>query len=388
MRPCDYIVGQLHAAIFFAARPGPAIGVARSGVVGDFLNKKTINWSGRYLEALRARLRRGSGRAPRAAGKLGGEAVALGLETLDLARIHEEALMALTPADCSARELGQIRRRSSLFFLETLTPVEESNRHLKREILRRERAEAALIKSEQHYRGLLKQSLVMEQRLRLLSHRILSAQEEERKKISRELHDQIAQMLAGINVHLATFKGAAAISTVGLNRKIRNTQRMVEKSVRTVHRFARELRPPVLDDLGLIPAVQSYLKHFTERTGILVRLTISAKIEELHSDKRTVLYRVAQAALTNVGQHAEATGIDLGITLTGDVAEMTVHDNGRGFDVDRVFFSPKNKRLGLIGMRERVEMVGGDFNIKSIAGEGTAIKVRIPVYSGRRAARL
>ncbi len=372
-RLCDHAVALLftHAA--------------RSGA--EILNKKTINWSGRYLEALRVRLQRGAGRTLRVAHKLGREAVALGLETLDLAKIHEEALMALTPADCIPRQLVEIRRRSTLFFLETLTPVEESNRHLKREIVRREKAEAALIESEQHHRVMLKQALVMEQRLRQLSHRLLSAQEEERKKISRELHDQIAQMLAGINVHLATFKGAALIGAVGLNQKIRSTQRMVEKSVRTVHRFARELRPPVLDDLWVIPAVQSYLKHFTERTGILVNFTVSASIEELHGDKRTVLYRVVQAALTNIGQHAKSTRIDLAMTTVDGVVEMTIRDNGCGFDVDRVLFSRKNKRLGVIGMRERVEMVGGKFNITSITGEGTAIMVRIPVASARRAAR-
>lgn len=223
----------------------------------------------------------------------------------------------------------------------------------------------------------------MELRLRLLSHRILSAQEEERKKISRELHDQIAQMLAGINVHLATFNGAAARGRVGLSRKIRDTQRMVEKSVKVVHRFAQELRPPVLDDLGLIPAFQSFLKNFTERTGIRVHLKASAGIDELNSDKRTVLYRVAQAALTNVGQHAEATRVTITVLKTADAVKMDVQDNGKAFDVERRLYSGKNKRLGVVGMRERVEMVGGTFNIKSAPGDGTAIAVQIPLRGSK-----
>ncbi len=345
------------------------------------MKSKPNTLSDRYLEALRLRLA-GEPRPPgtrRPADGLGDEALAGGLETLDLARIHERALRALTPAKCSAQVLRRIQRRSGAFFLEALTPIENSNRRLKREIVQRKAAEAALLKSEQHSLALLKQSRAMELRLRLLSRQILSAQEEERKKISRELHDQIAQMLAGINVHLATFNGAAARGRVGLSRRIRNTQRMVENSVKVVHRFAQELRPPVLDDLGLIPAFQSYLKNFTERTGIRVHLTASAGIDELNGDKRIVLYRVAQAALTNVGQHAEATRVTIAVLKTADAVKMEVHDNGKAFDVERRLYSGTNKRLGVVGMRERVEMVGGTFSIKSAPGDGTAVAVQIPL---------
>ena len=107
----------------------------------------------------------------------------------------------------------------------------------------------------------------MQEQLRLLSRQLLSAQEEERKRISRELHDVIAQTLTGINVRLATLKKEATLNTKGLERNIARTQRLVEKSVDIVHRFARELRPTVLDDLGLIPALHSFMKNFTRRDG-------------------------------------------------------------------------------------------------------------------------
>jgi signal transduction histidine kinase len=258
--------------------------------------------------------------------------------------------------------------------LEALLKV---NRQLKKEIVQRKAAQAALVKSEKHHRLLSRQSLAMEQRLRHLSHQILSAQEEERKKISRELHDQIAQMLAGINAHLAALQTAAAAGNVGLNQKIRATQRMVEKSVNVVHRFARELRPPVLDDLGFIPALQSYLKHFSERTGVLVRLTVFAGVEKLHDEKRTALYRVAQAALLNVGQHAKASLVVITIMKKNGAVEMSLHDDGRAFDVQQVLLARKSKRLGLLGMRERVEMVVGSFSVKSAPAKGTTIGVRI-----------
>ncbi len=171
--------------------------------------------------------------------------------------------------------------------------------------------EDALRKSEQHYSRLLEQSRHMQEQLRLLSRQLLSAQEEERKKISRELHDEIAQTLTGINVRLATLKKEAAINTKGLEQKITRTQQLVEKSVDIVHRFARELRPTVLDDLGLIPALHSFMKNFTRRTGIRVSLTAFAAVEQLNSDKRTVLYRVAQEALTNVARHAQASRVEV-----------------------------------------------------------------------------
>lgn len=350
------------------------------------MKKRIHRWSGRYFSALRQRLKGGSRGLASQAIKVGDEAVALGLDTLDLARTHEESLEALTPRGCSARELALIRRRSSRFFFDALVPLAASNRELKAEIVQRKEAEEALRKSEQHHVELLRQSRVMEQKLRRLSHQVISAQEDERKKISRELHDQIAQMLAGINVHLATLKGAASLSTVGLNLKIRKSQRMVERSVQTVHRFAQALRPPVLDDLGLIPALHAELKRFTERTGVLARFTAAAGVEELHIAKRTALFRIAQAALTNVGQHAAASQVTVTLAKESAAVQMSVHDDGKSFDANQVLFGGGNRRLGLIGMRERIEMVGGSLRIASAPGEGTTIALEVPWRNTRRKA--
>ncbi|MBI3736775.1 sensor histidine kinase [Candidatus Sumerlaeota bacterium] len=198
------------------------------------------------------------------------------------------------------------------------------------------------------------------------------------RKISRELHDQIAQTLTGINIHLAALKVEDAVNTKGLAKKIVSTQRLVEKSVDIVHRFARELRPTVLDDLGLIPALQSHIRDFTKRTHIPVRFTPYTGVEQLSNDKRTVLYRVIQAALTNIAQHAKADRVSLSIQKIGSKMCVEVRDNGKSFDVERVLFAKRHRRLGVLGMRERVEMVGGAFEIKSAPGKGTTIKVLIP----------
>ena len=254
-----------------------------------------------------------------------------------------------------------------------------ANRKLKREIVRRQAVEEALKKSEQHSRQLLEQSRHMQKELRLLSRELLSAQEEERKKISRELHDVIAQTLTGINVRLANLKNEAAGDARCLERNIARTQKLVEKSVAIVHRFARELRPTVLDDVGLIPALHTFMKGFREQTGIQVSLSAFAAVDQVNGDKRTVLYRVAQEALTNVARHAQASQARVQIQKRHGVIWLRIKDNGRGFRQEYVLQSRKSKRLGLLGMRERLEMVGGRFTVTSAPGKGTTVVAQIPL---------
>jgi signal transduction histidine kinase len=258
-----------------------------------------------------------------------------------------------------------------------------SNVALQVEIVQRQAVEEALKKSEHHYSRLLAESDRLQQQLRQLSRQILQAQEEERRQISRELHDVIAQTLTGINVRLAALKKEAAVNTNGLERNIARTQRLVEKSVGIVHAFARELRPAALDDLGLIPALHSFVKLFSERTRIHVHLKVFAGVEQLPANQRTILYRVAQEALTNVSRHAQASRVDVSIQKLGAEICMKITDNGKSFEVERVLNARGPKRLGLLGMRERVEMVGGRFAVESVRGTGTTITALIPL--GKRA---
>ena len=363
----------------------------------------------RYVAALRKHLNEG----PRAisprgmAQGLGRRAMALGLETLDLARFHEQALITLVSPDYSPNTRERMIRRAGTFFAEAITPIEKthraaqedndqlvqlnhllhqrgvdltaSNRQLQREILQRKSVEASLRKSEHHYSELLEQSRHMQDQLRLLSRQLLSAQEEERKMISRELHDQIAQTLTGINVRLASLKTESTLNNKGLQKKISSTQRLVEKSVDIVHRFARELRPTVLDDLGLIPALHSFMKNFARRTGVRSHLTAFAAVERLDTAKRTVLFRVAQEALNNVARHAHASRVEVNIQkLRGRVC-MKIKDDGKSFNAERTLHANGGKRLGLLGMRERLEMVGGKFAVESSPGKGTTINAQLPL---------
>lgn len=262
--------------------------------------------------------------------------------------------------------------------------MNSSNRQLKKEIVQRKAAEGALRQSEQHDIRLLAESQLLQEQLRQLSRRTLRVQEAERKRISRELHGSVTQLLSGINVRLANLKVEATANTKGFGQKIAHTQRLVEKSVDIVHRFARELRPAVLDDLGLRPALHSLLKDFTKETGLQVSFTASAGLEELSHAKRTAFYRVAQEALANVARHAHATRVAVSIRKVPGAVLMRIRDDGKAFDVTHVLPARKNRRLGLIGMRERLEMVGGLLTVESAPGKGTTVIAQIPLANGRK----
>ena len=303
-------------------------------------------------------------------------------KTLDRDRQGRPASLLQTITDITERKQAEATQRR----VEVLAA---SNQKLEKEIARRQTVEKALKKSGQHQRRLLAQSNRQQEQLRQLSRQILTVQEEERRTISRELHDVIAQTLTGINIRLAGLKQEAARSTKGLDQKIASTQRLVEKSVDIVHQFARELRPTVLDDLGLIPALHAFMKAFTTQTGVRASLTASAEVEHLNITQRTVLYRVAQEAFTNVARHAHASRVDVSIRKLPGHIGMKVQDDGKSFRVELTSPANGGKRLGLLGMKERLEMIGGTFTIESAPGQGTTIGAEIPIHFHRaRGARM
>lgn len=369
----------------------------------------------RYRQALRAHLGQGGAAELGTAGGLGRQALAAGVKTLALARIHEWVLAEeILPATPLAGHRALIRRAGHFFAAAMaagvrMTPGERSaiaqlnraikglslrslelvasNQELGREIAHRRQVEGALRRSERRSTRLLQRSDLMQEQLRQLSRQVISVQEDERKRISRELHDVIAQSLTGINLRLAALRQAAELDTRGLVRTIASTQRLVVRSVDAIHRFARELRPTVLDDLGLIPALQTFLKELNARTGLRTSLSASPEVELLDIARRTVLFRVAQEALTNVARHACAKRVAVAITLAGEACRMVIQDDGRSFQVQRILLAREGRCLGLLGMRERLEMVGGSFEVASQAGQGTTITARIPLAAAAEPAR-
>jgi two-component system CheB/CheR fusion protein len=233
-------------------------------------------------------------------------------------------------------------------------------------------------RAKEEYRTLFQSSQVMQKKLRQVTHQVLTAQEEERKQISRELHDEVVQMLVGVNVELSALRKGNSVGVHNLRDKIAHTQRLVENSVHSVHRFARGLRPAVLDDLGLIAALHAFSENLATQKKIKIKLTAFGGVEALDADKRTVLFRVAQEALTNVVRHARATVASLDIKQVPGAIRMEISDNGQAFSVRKTLLSRNNKRLGLVGMKERVEMVGGTLTIESVTGQGTTVCAEIP----------
>ena len=228
------------------------------------MKHKLIALSQQYVAALRKHLKQGPRTNLQPARGLGRQAVAIGLETLDVARIHKGALATME----SSSSQGGVIKRAGVFFAEAISPIEEthraalktnvrlsrqnkslgqhmadlvaSNRSLKLGIARRKTVEEALKKTGEHSKKLLEESLVVQQQLQYLTRQLLSAQEDKRKEISRDLQDEIAQTLLGINLRLLTLNQEAAINAKGLQKEIVSTQRLVEISVRSIDRFARE----------------------------------------------------------------------------------------------------------------------------------------------------
>jgi signal transduction histidine kinase len=239
-------------------------------------------------------------------------------------------------------------------------------------------------KNQIHYEQLLKNSETHQTQLRRLSRQLLCAQEDERRRISRELHDVIAQTLTGINIQLATLKLQSCNDPKVMLRSIKNTQRLVEKSVAIVHQFACELRPAVIDVLGLVPALQNYLTKFSARTGIHSSIKSSSPLTNLEVAQCTCLFRVAEEALTNVARHSNAHHVIIRLSKVKSMITMTIHDNGKSFCVPTAAQNQSGKHLGLLGMRERVEMMGGSFRIESCPNHGTKISAKIPATNSQR----
>ena len=179
-------------------------------------------------------------------------------------------------------------------------------------------------------------------------------------------------------MRLAALQEMGEISNHSLEQSILQTQKMIETSVNVVHRYARKLRPAMLDDLGLIPALQSFIKVLPRTKNLEIRFTAFSGIEAMDNIRRTVFYRVGQEALLNIVRHAQAQHVTVRLRKIPQGARLEVHDNGKSFDVDPILASINIQHLGLLGMKERVEMVGGRFSITSSPTKGTTVRADIP----------
>jgi signal transduction histidine kinase len=327
------------------------------------MNDVSRELSRQCIMALRDYLAMGGEAVLNRAYGLARHAAAMGLGVLDMARIHQEALAACMPPELLADDARKTLKRAETFLLETLSPFEvthrgfreanlrlrelietleqrnsqlaDTNRELQSEIAEHQRTEQALRESKEHYRDLFGQARVMEENMRQLSSRILHVQEEERKRISRELHDDVGQVLTAISFNLAMLETDALPGRNGLTKRLKDTQSLLEQMIETVHHFARELRPAMLDDLGLLPTLRSYTRGFSTRTGIRVCFKASEIVERLDSERKTVIYRIAQESLNNVAKHARARRVDVRIQKLGAKVRLQIKDDGNGFQVQQ-----------------------------------------------------
>jgi signal transduction histidine kinase len=220
-----------------------------------------------------------------------------------------------------------------------------------------------------------------EKELRLLSHQLVRAQEDERRSISRELHDEVGQTLTALRVELGNLEKLRSGPEQDFREHLEDAKGLAAETLQSVRNLAAGLRPSLLDDLGLGPALEWQAREFSRRTGIPVEVARDESIPELPDGHRTCLYRVVQEALTNCARHAEAHEIRIELQAGGGRLSLTVQDDGHGL--------PGNAKaatgMGLVGIEERVRELGGTLAIQSQAGKGTCLRAWIPLPAGAEA---
>jgi signal transduction histidine kinase len=213
--------------------------------------------------------------------------------------------------------------------------------------------------------------------LQLLSAKLIKAQEEERQNIARELHDEVGQVLTAVKVELAVAQRRLRLSG-GAAELLDDVQVIADAALHTVRDLSHLLHPALLDDLGLPAAIDWYLRAFAKRHGIAVEMKQEGMTTRLAPEVELAAYRVVQEALTNVARHAEAKNCRVSIQRRRDRLEVTILDNGKGFDPETVGGTGGRKGLGLLGMRERAAQLKGAVRIESAPGEGTRVRLELP----------
>jgi signal transduction histidine kinase len=212
--------------------------------------------------------------------------------------------------------------------------------------------------------------------LRRLSDRLVTVQEEERRSLSRELHDELGQAMSAISIELGNLESALAGADIHW-AELASIRRLAEDNVAKVRNMALLLRPAMLDELGLVPALRWHAREVARRTGLKVKMIADELDDDLPDASRTCIFRVVQEALNNCVKHSQASEVRVMIHRDGDGLSISVQDNGVGFDPAR------NRGLGLLGMMERVSGLGGQFHIKSQPGHGTILTTYFSLDANR-----
>jgi PAS domain S-box-containing protein len=288
---------------------------------------------------------------------------------------HERHIRRFGESGTSSRRMGAqrivfgLRSDGGEFPIDaSISQITESGKKfytvILRDVTERMRAEEALRRSREE--------------LRELASIANSAREQEKSRIARELHDELAQSLTALKMDVAWLTEQLPSGQKSLSEKLAAMQALLDGTVAATRRISADLRPLMLDDLGLVPAAEWLVQSFTERTGIQCELAVGAPDLELGDPHASAVFRILQESLTNVARHARATRVEVALDSEDGVVTLMVRDNGRGF-------SPKEPRrpdsYGLMGLRERAYLLGGEVRIESEHGRGTTVEVRIPVQA-------
>jgi signal transduction histidine kinase len=223
-----------------------------------------------------------------------------------------------------------------------------------------------------------------ERDLQKLSAQLLSAQEAERKRISQELHDEMGQALTAISINLAAIEKELPSGIISMIRgRLEETRSLADQTLEQIRELSLNLRPAMLDDLGLVPTLRWYVNRYATRLNIEVELDAIGVEERLSPETETVLYRIMQEALTNAARHAQAHRVRIRLERKEATVTASIEDDGQGFDVEVVTGRKALEHgVGLLGIRERVASVGGNFSIESYLGQGTRLTIEIPWRDG------
>jgi signal transduction histidine kinase len=218
-----------------------------------------------------------------------------------------------------------------------------------------------------------RQVVLAREELHKLSARIVSAQEEERRNLSRELHDEVGQSMSALLVELGNLDSMLPAGNAGAHEQLQRVRKLAEANVGVVRNMALLLRPSMLDDLGLVPALKWQAREVARRTGMKVRVDAEDVSDDLPDQHRTCIYRVVQEALHNATRHSKARHIRVTVRREPAGVLAEIQDDGAGFP------SRQEKGMGILGMEERVRHLGGEFHVESEPGHGTSVSIRLPL---------
>lgn len=308
----------------------------------DATNGKPDQLESRYLAQLDQYLREGSEAALEQAYELGRRALAEGRGVLDIAAVHQQAYLKIMALTGSRREDLDAVEHAGEFFAQSAAPFEMTHRAFGE-------ANAALS-------------------------RVNDALEAETRRIAYALHDQAGQLLAAAHI---TLDEVARGLPVEVRERLQEVRKILDQIEGQLRRISHELRPTVLDDLGLVPALEALAQGIAQRTRRRVKVE-GRRDERLPAPIETALYRIVQEALNNASRHGRASRVTVRVERSGPRVLCSVADNGIGFDPSRLA-STRDGSLGLVGIRERLNALGGTFEIRSQQGRGTELSIAIPL---------